>query len=83
MKPQMTLEKAKALAAPHAICEDYKTIVVTSDGAVYLDNPIAAMKQHAKEHKLDLYIIRGEDVENTNEDDNSDDKKELKKSKKK
>jgi len=82
MKNQITLEKAQELAAPHTISEDYKTIVVTGDGAVYLDNPIEAMKQHAKDHKLELYIIRGEEVETESTED-SNEQKEVKKYKKK
>ena len=55
----MTKEYAEKLALPYI--GDAKTLCVTSDGAVYVDNDIAYMEQNAKERNLKIFVLK--DVE--------------------
>lgn len=54
----MNLEKAKELGAKYL--EDSKTLCVVSDGSVFVDNDIDAMKEHAKISGKEIFVLKGE-----------------------
>ena len=54
----MNLDKAKELGAKHL--ESSTTLCVMSDGSIFIDNNVEAMKQHAILSKKELFILKGE-----------------------
>lgn len=59
----MTLEQAKECAKNYLNNEDNKSVFVTSDYAVYLNSDINVIKKHCQENKLELFILKGENLE--------------------
>ena len=59
----MTLDKAKELAKNEM--DKSNVIVVTSDNAIYLlqnDNEIEVIKNHADLNKLEMFIVKSEEM---------------------
>ena len=54
----MNLDKAKELGAKHIESSD--TLCVMSDGSVFINNDVDAMKEHAKLSGKELFILKGE-----------------------
>jgi hypothetical protein len=55
----MNEEKAKELGAKYL--EGARTLCVTSDGGVFVNNSIEVMKKHAKANKLQIFVLKGEE----------------------
>lgn len=56
----MNQEEAKKLATPF-LSKAKESILVTSDHSVYIDSDFATIEAHAKENKLELFVIMGEE----------------------
>lgn len=54
----MNLDKAKELGAKHM--ESADTLCVMSDGSVFINNNVDAMREHAKLSRKELFILKGE-----------------------
>ena len=59
----MTEEKAIELARVHLANDKVKTVCVTSDGGVYIDNDVEKMKAHAKANKLEVFVLKDDDTQ--------------------
>jgi hypothetical protein len=55
----MTKEQAELIAQPF-LNDENKTVIVTSDYAVYLNNEVEQMEQHALNNKLECFVIKNE-----------------------
>lgn len=84
----MQLVYAQQLASKHLNLESTKTLCVTSDGGVFINNDIDFMEAYAKERNLKIFVFKGksekkEDVIAENNEATEVKTEEPKKSKKK
>lgn len=56
----MTKETAAEKASAFLLDNNNKTVIVTSDGSVYLNNELDVMELHCKENKLEMFVFKGE-----------------------
>lgn len=54
----MEIQKAKQLAANYINDESVKTLVVTSDNGVYVNNDVEAMQKHCDENRLTMIVLK-------------------------
>lgn len=62
----MTKEQAELIAQPY-LNDANTTVIVTSDFAVYLNNDVEQMQEHANNNKLEIFVIKNEVVKVTTE----------------
>lgn len=62
----MTKEQAELIAQPY-LNDANTTVIVTSDYAVYLNNDVEQMQEHANNNKLECFVIKNEVVKVTTE----------------
>ena len=55
----MEREKAELIAKNYLNNEDIKTLIVTSDNGVFIDNEVEAMRKHCLENKLEMVVLKG------------------------
>lgn len=56
----MELKYAQQLASKHLNLETTKTLCVTSDGGVFINNPIDFMEAYAKERNLKIFVLKND-----------------------
>lgn len=67
----MTQSHAQELSSQYL--ETAKTLCVTSDGAIYIDNDIAYMRNHAKTNGLEIFVFKGEkEIKAKSSDENTE-----------
>lgn len=62
----MTKEQAELIAQPY-LNDANTTVIVTSDYAIYLNNDVEQMQEHANNNKLECFVIKNEVVKVTTE----------------
>lgn len=55
----MTKEQAELIAQPF-LNDANSTVIITSDYAVYLNNDVEQMQEHANNNKLECFVIKNE-----------------------
>lgn len=55
----MTKEQAELIAQPY-LNDANATVIVTSDYAIYLNNDVEQMQEHANNNKLECFVIKNE-----------------------
>jgi hypothetical protein len=57
----MTQEQANNVIEVNKIAlEKYKSVIVTSDNAIYLDSDVAPIAEHCKIHNKTYFVVKGE-----------------------
>jgi len=56
----MQIQYAQQLASQHLNLETTKTLCVTSDGGVFINNPIDFMEAYAKERNLKIFVFKND-----------------------
>jgi hypothetical protein len=56
----MELNFALQLSSKHLNLESTKTLCVTSDGGVFINNPIDFMEAYAKERNLKIFVFKND-----------------------
>jgi len=54
------MDEAKATELARPYLSKHETVAVQSDGVIYLDSDLILASKTAKEHNLELFIIKGE-----------------------
>jgi len=66
----MKEEQAIELAKKYLSDEKSKTVCVTSDGGVYVNNDVDSMRKHAENNRLSIFVLKDDETKKEKEDRN-------------